>query len=234
MLQSPHPHALRHFAAFYSTTLGGVTTEPGLMAVPADDRLVHRSHAVRDAVPLVGGALYRLQAHVDRLLAAAAAVGVEAPMSEPALKRVLLDVAAASRKVNGHVLVWLSAGRGGFGPTPSADPEHGGSVGTALYALVTTEFASDDDTGVDRTVGWRGAVSPVPPPPPYFAVLRTPSMLEAGVAQLEAEGRGADVVRAAFAWRAAALLAPLCPLACPPLCPCLCSAPQRTIQKHAR
>ena len=32
--------------AFYSSVLGGVTTERALMTVPIDDHMVHRGHAV--------------------------------------------------------------------------------------------------------------------------------------------------------------------------------------------
>lgn len=104
MLDSPHPHAATHYAAFYSTTLGGITCEPGLMAFPADDHMAHRGHAVYDVVPITGGTLYQLDEHADRLAAAAEAVGIELPMAPAALKRVILDTAAASRKVNGASL----------------------------------------------------------------------------------------------------------------------------------
>jgi len=101
LCQTMHAPAAKYYGAFYSSVLGGITTEPGLMVVHADDHMVHRGHAVYDVITIVGGTLYQLDEHVARLLGAAEAVGVSPPMSEPALKRVLLDTAAASLKLNG-------------------------------------------------------------------------------------------------------------------------------------
>ena len=38
--------------AFYSSRLGGITTDPALMVVPMDDHLVHRGHAVFDTATM--------------------------------------------------------------------------------------------------------------------------------------------------------------------------------------
>ncbi|GBF98067.1 D-amino-acid chloroplastic-like [Raphidocelis subcapitata] len=185
LLDSPHPLSARHHAAFYSSVLGGITTEPGLMVLHAEDRMAHAGHAVYDVVPLVRGHLYQLDRHLARALAAAEEAGVAVAPSGDALKRILLDTAAASRKLNGHVLFWLSAGAGGFGPG-SAD-----LVEPSLFALVTTEFAEPGD--FDRTKGWRARASPVEPPPEYFATFKNASGLVGAVAQLEAEANDCDV-----------------------------------------
>lgn len=43
-----HDNARANYLAFYSSRLGGITTDPALMVVPMDDHLVHRGHAVFD------------------------------------------------------------------------------------------------------------------------------------------------------------------------------------------
>ena len=102
MSESAHAHAHAHYGAFYSSDLGGIVTDPGLMVVPADDHMVHRGHAVADSVRLVDGHLYLMVEHLERLKASAEMAGVPMPLSDDALQRVLLDTAAASGKLNGE------------------------------------------------------------------------------------------------------------------------------------
>jgi len=48
------------FAAFYSSQLGGIVTDPALMVLPFDDHMVHRGHGIFDTAALVGGRIYDL------------------------------------------------------------------------------------------------------------------------------------------------------------------------------
>lgn len=88
-------------AAFFSSELGGIVTNPGLAAVHADDHWLHSGHGAAERVPLSEGALYQLAARLARLRAAARSVGVRVPLGPAALARVVLDTAAASRLMNG-------------------------------------------------------------------------------------------------------------------------------------
>ena len=54
------------YAAFYSSQLGGIVTNPALMVVPFDDHMVHRGHGIFDTAGLVNGRIYDLEAHLDR------------------------------------------------------------------------------------------------------------------------------------------------------------------------
>ena len=36
------------YAAFYSSQLGGIVTDPALMVIPFDDHMVHRGHGIFD------------------------------------------------------------------------------------------------------------------------------------------------------------------------------------------
>ncbi|MGE5303417.1 MAG: aminodeoxychorismate lyase, partial [Alphaproteobacteria bacterium] len=51
-----------NFFAMYSSLIGGIVTDPGLMVLPLDDHMVHRGHAVFDTATLTHGMLYQLDA----------------------------------------------------------------------------------------------------------------------------------------------------------------------------
>ena len=111
LLEAAHARAAAHHGAFYSSVLGGIVTEPGLMVLHTDDHMVHRGHGVYDVVPLSGGALYQLHEHIDRLLAAADAAGIPVRLGPAEVKRIVLDTAAASMKLNG-AHAWRGGGGG--------------------------------------------------------------------------------------------------------------------------
>ena len=66
------------FAAFYSSQLGGIVTDPALMVIPFDDHMVHRGHGIFDTAGLVNGKIYDLEAHLDRFLRLRRALEAEA------------------------------------------------------------------------------------------------------------------------------------------------------------
>ena len=68
-----------NFYAMYSSVLGGIVTDPALMVLPLDDHMVHRGHAVFDTAALIGGMLYQLDPHLDRLLRSAAGARIALP-----------------------------------------------------------------------------------------------------------------------------------------------------------
>jgi branched-subunit amino acid aminotransferase/4-amino-4-deoxychorismate lyase len=98
---SVHGHAAHTYGAFYSNTVGGIVTDPGLMFIPIDDHFVHKGHGVYETIVLKEGCLYQLQERLERLKDSASIVGLALPYSETAIARVILDTAAASRKLNG-------------------------------------------------------------------------------------------------------------------------------------
>lgn len=96
-----HDNAAEHYLSFFSTELGGIVTDPGLMVVHMDDHLVHRGHAVFDTAIIVDGFLYQLEEHLGRFQASAELAGLMLPMSIEQIRRVILETAAASKEVNG-------------------------------------------------------------------------------------------------------------------------------------
>ena len=98
---SVHSYGQSHFGAFYSSAMGGIVTDPALMLLPIDDQFVSKGYGVAECVMLQDGFLYMLPQHMKRLEAACAQTGLQLPFTVPAMMRIVLDVAAASKKMNG-------------------------------------------------------------------------------------------------------------------------------------
>src|SRR5215213_9601318 len=69
------------YAAFYSSQLGGIVTDPALMVIPFDDHMVHRGHGIFDTAAIVDGKIYDLEAHLDRFLKSAERSKLKLPCS---------------------------------------------------------------------------------------------------------------------------------------------------------
>jgi 4-amino-4-deoxychorismate lyase len=108
------------FAAFYSSQLGGIVTDPALMVIPFDDHMVHRGHAVFDTAGLVAGKIYDLEAHLDRFLGSAARAKLELGRPRAALREIIIETAAASGVRAGSIRYWLSSGPGSLELAPAA------------------------------------------------------------------------------------------------------------------
>lgn len=111
---TPEP-AKTHFGSFYSSALGGIVTEPGFMLVSIDDAMVNKGDAVCESVSLSEGYLYQLDARMARFLDSAELAGLPLPFSEERLRRILLDTAAASLKMNGERQALCSCADGAVG-----------------------------------------------------------------------------------------------------------------------
>lgn len=53
-------------AAFFSSELGGIVTDPALMLLHADEHGFHRGHAVYETLRLEDGHIYLLKRHLQR------------------------------------------------------------------------------------------------------------------------------------------------------------------------
>ncbi|PNW73874.1 hypothetical protein CHLRE_13g576400v5 [Chlamydomonas reinhardtii] len=131
------------FGSFYSSHMGGIVTDPALMMLPPDDQLVCKGHGVSEVVVLREGHIYLLDRHIQRLKESCEQVGIALPFEEASLKRILLDVAAASGRVNGVVRFWATPGRGGFSTVETGGAE------PAFYALCL-----GDTYYMDRMEAW--------------------------------------------------------------------------------
>src|SRR5512143_886107 len=100
------------FAAFYSSQLGGIVTDPALMVLPFDDHMVHRGHGIFDTAGLVDGKIYDLEAHLDRFHRSAEHSRLTMPAPRAELRDIIIATVAASRQRNGAIRYWLSSGPG--------------------------------------------------------------------------------------------------------------------------
>src|SRR6478672_7770712 len=85
------------YAAFYSSQLGGIVTDPALMVIPFDDHMVHRGHGIFDTAALVDGRIYDLEAHLDRFLGSAERSRLALAGSRRDMRDIIIATAAASR-----------------------------------------------------------------------------------------------------------------------------------------
>lgn len=187
LYSSQHATQRAKFAAFYSSELGGIVTDPALMVVQLDDHMVHRGHAVFDTAIMTEGFIYQLGPHVERFLASAARANIPLPprTSPEQLVRIILETAAASQELNGSIRYFLSAGRGGFGLSSSE------CIHSALYVIVSR---SDEDArnSESHLTGWKVKTSPVPSKHPYFATLKSTNYLPNALAVIDAQAEGFD------------------------------------------
>src|SRR2546427_259242 len=110
--------------AFYSSQLGGIVTDPALMVIPFDDHMVHRGHGIFDTAAIVEGRIYDLEAHLDRFVRSARTSKLELPPREE-MRDIIMRTTAASRRRDGSIRYWASAGPGRLGLTPAAGAEPG-------------------------------------------------------------------------------------------------------------
>ncbi|GFR47449.1 hypothetical protein Agub_g9173 [Astrephomene gubernaculifera] len=176
------PYIMERFGAFYSSMAGGIVTDPTLMLLPLDDQFVVKGYGVAEIVVLRDGHLFMLDEHITRLRAACEHVGIELPFTEAAIKRIVLDTAAASGKVNGRVRFWVTPGRGGFTPL-----EVGGHQ-PALYVLCLSDVHE-----LDRVESWDAIVAEQPILPTSTSTILGNQQLLTSVSQKEAVGKDCHV-----------------------------------------
>ncbi|KAF5839912.1 aminotransferase [Dunaliella salina] len=112
--------------------------------------------------------------------------GLEVWRSDAVLMRVLLDTAAASRKLNGIIKFWLTPGRGGFGLAPDECTEVG------FYALATSEIVPKIDL-LDKLSGYKACTSPIPPNKGRLAQIKSNNYLRNTLVLTDARENGYDV-----------------------------------------
>lgn len=173
------------YLAMFSSWLGGVITDPALMQIPLDDHLVHRGHGVFDTCTLSGGTLYRLDVHMDRLLTGAALARIEHSWTKEDLIRMVIDTASQARVKDGAVRYWLSAGPGGFSPSPQECEE------PCFYCVIIEPVPLGSTQSDPMTVGIPEAtVVDTPMKPPLLATIKSNNYLLNVLTHMEAVDRG--------------------------------------------
>lgn len=170
------------YLAMYSSLYGGIVREPALMLVPVDDHVVHRGDGVFETVKCVSGRIYQLQAHLERLLASAAAIRLAPPVSAEELRRIVVATVRAGGGPECYLRILITRGPGGFSPSPAECPESG------LYVVAYRAAAYPEEL-FERGVSV--VSSRVPIKPGSFANIKSCNYLPNVLMKMEALERGA-------------------------------------------
>jgi 4-amino-4-deoxychorismate lyase len=171
------------FAAFYSSQLGGIVTDPALMVIPFDDHMVHRGHGIFDTAGLVEGKIYDLEAHLDRFERSAELCRLIMPAARAELREIISATVAASRARDGAIRYWLSSGPGSLDLSPAAGAEPG------FFVMVFPGLSYPERW---YTEGLKVMTTTYPIKPSLYAVTKSTNYLPNVLMQMEAKGAGVD------------------------------------------
>ncbi len=171
--------------AMYSSLTGGITTDPALMSVPADDHLTHRGDGVFESLKCVDGSLYNVSAHLKRLGHSCEGIGMARPCPQAELEQIVCDTVRAGGRRDCLVRILVSRGTGNMGIDPAQ------CEGPALYVVVYRYTARIQDGQLKPA---RVALSTVPIKPPELATIKTCNYLPNVLMKLETNRRGLDFV----------------------------------------
>ena len=171
------------YYAMYSSLLDAVVTDPLLMQLPIDDHLVHRGDGVFETAKCVNGAIYNFDAHLDRLIRSAAAIGMAWPGGPAEIKALTRDTVRAGGRRDCSVRVILARGPGSFGISPYEPPA------MALYIII---YAASTPFMQRHPEGATVRRSLIPPKQPPFAGFKNCNYLPNVLMKREAQDWGVD------------------------------------------
>jgi 4-amino-4-deoxychorismate lyase len=171
------------YAAFYSSQLGGIVTDPSLMVIPFDDHMVHRGHGIFDTAGLVDGKIYDLDAHLDRFHRSAEHSRLTMPAGRAELRDIIVATVAASQQRNGAIRYWLSSGPGSLELSPAAGAEPG------FFVMVFPGLSYPERWYTD---GLKVMTTTYPIKPSLYAVTKSTNYLPNVLMQMEAKAAGVD------------------------------------------
>jgi 4-amino-4-deoxychorismate lyase len=171
------------FAAFYSSQLGGIVTDPALMVIPFDDHMVHRGHGIFDTAGLVGGRIYDLEAHLDRFQRSAEHSRLVMPVNRAELRDIIVSTVSASQQRDGAIRYWLSSGPGSLDLSPAVGAEPG------LFVMVFPGLSYPERW---YTEGLKVMTTTYPIKPSLYAVTKSTNYLPNVLMQMEAKTAGVD------------------------------------------
>jgi 4-amino-4-deoxychorismate lyase len=171
------------FAAFYSSQLGGIVTDPALMVIPFDDHMVHRGHGIFDTAGLVNGRVYDLEAHLDRFMGSAERSKLKLAGSREEMRDIIIKTAAASQLRDGAIRYWLSSGPGSLELSPAAGAQPG------FFVMIFGGLSYPERWYTD---GLRVMTTTYPIKPPLYAITKATNYLPNVLMQMEAKEAGLD------------------------------------------
>jgi 4-amino-4-deoxychorismate lyase len=171
------------FAAFYSSQLGGVVTDPALMVIPFDDHIVHRGHGIFDTAGVVNGRIYDLEAHLDRFVRSAERSKLALAGSRAEMRDIIIHTTAASGLRDGAIRYWLSSGPGSLELTPAAGAKPG------FFVMIFGGLSYPERW---YTSGLKVMTTTYPIKPPLYAITKATNYLPNVLMQMEAKEAGLD------------------------------------------
>lgn len=171
------------YAAMYSSWYGGITRDVRLMMLPIDDHGFHRGDAVFEAIKMIDGRIYALDAHLERMARSAAMIGLTLPKSHSDLRAIAIETSRVSGLRDAILRYYVSRGPGSFSPNPYE------SIGAQVY-LVVTELKPVAEEAYARGVSCK--VSSFIAKQDFFANIKSCNYLTNVLMKKEAVDAGVD------------------------------------------
>ncbi|MEI7850753.1 MAG: aminotransferase class IV [Kiritimatiellales bacterium] len=171
--------------AMYSGLTGGITTDPALMMIPADDHLPQRGDGVFESLKCLNGQLYNATAHLARLEFSCKGIGMKLPCPRAKLLEIICATIRAGEKRDCLIRILVSRGTENMGIDPAL------CKGPVIY-IVVYRYTARIENGKLKPA--RVALSTVPIKPPHLATIKTCNYLPNVLMKLEANQRGLDFV----------------------------------------
>lgn len=177
------PEIERKLFAMYSSVTDCIVTDQSLMMLPVDDHMVHRGDGVFESFKCLGGSIYNLKDHLDRLERSCDTIGIALPMPLDEMVDVVVQTTRAGGRRDALVRLLVSRGLGTMGVNPYAclRPE----LYIVVYALPQVSIDKMPD-------GVSVAVSKIPIKPGIFATVKTCNYLPNVLMKKEAVDLGVD------------------------------------------
>ncbi len=178
------PYQKKYYAMF-SSYLGGIVTDPCLMLAPVDDHLVHRGDGVFESMKCVDGAIYNLNAHMQRLAVSAENIECSIPGDIDSLVNVIREVIISGKRRDCCLRVIISRGPGSF----AANPYESVAPQTYVIAYRTpTPFMEKHPEGATAKI------SSIPVKTGKFATVKSCNYLPNALMKKEAADKHIDFV----------------------------------------
>lgn len=174
-----------NYLAMYSSVLEGIVTDPVLMLLPIDDHMVHRGDGIFETFKCVEGAIYNLNAHLDRLERSAANLAFTLPVDRVRLHEIIAETIRVGGARDCAIRLFVSRGPGSFGVNPYDAPA------PQLYIVITR---LGDSFMVRHPEGAVVRTSAVPLKHPFFAGVKHCNYLNNVLMKKEAVEAGVDFV----------------------------------------
>ncbi len=184
-LDSQNSSFFAEYYAFYSSWLGGITTNPKWMLLPMDDHMVHRGDGVFEAMKAVNRSVYLMQEHMERLFNSAKQIALNTSFDMEYVSEIVLETLRVANQPQASIRIFLSRGPGNFSVNPydSKEPQ--------LYVIITK---LNPPSLEKYTQGICIGQSQIPMKPSWMAQIKSCNYLPNVLMKKEAVDRGWDFV----------------------------------------